>query len=85
MPKIHLSDSVEYGGKTYHHLQLRKPRLADYLLASRVESTDGRDLAVVATLASLADVPVEVIASLSMADTHRFLEAALPLVPARKT
>lgn len=74
---VPLSQPVEHDGKTYSELTFRPMKARDALVA---EGEESQVMAGYKLFAALADVPVEVILDLEMADLAKVGEEVAPMM-----
>lgn len=72
-----LKTPIEFGGKTYIDLTFREPKTGDMMV---LDKFTGEMSKMVALIATIADVPIQVIKDASLKDFTAISEAVAPLL-----
>jgi hypothetical protein len=72
-----LKTPIEFGGKTYTDLTFREPKTGDMMV---LDKFTGEMSKMVALIATIADVPIQVIKDASLKDFTAISEAVAPLL-----
>lgn len=77
MTSYTLKTPVEHSGKTYTTLTFREPKTGDLVTLDNFKGETGK---MVALIAAIADVPIQVIKETSLSDFTAISEAVAPLL-----